>query len=127
MKLLLTALALCAFSFTSFAQNNNTTSDQPDERILFQSKVRQLVSYLAEGNERAAGILFKDVATQMDTFIKQTRDSVKNASSSDKRKLKEKLNRQQQLMAQFQSYKSNLIRNKESINTWSDQFIKTLY
>lgn len=123
MKLLLTFLAVCTISISGFAQND----EQPDERILFQSKVRQLVSYLAEGNERAAGILFKSVTDEMDDFIQQTRDSVETASSSDKRRLKDKLSRQQQLRAQFQSYQSNLIRNKESINTWSDQFVKTLY
>ena len=126
MKLLFTLIAFCSISISSFAQND-TNNGKPDERIIFQSKVRQLVSYLAEGNESAAGTMFNHVTKKMEVFIKETADSLSNVEPSEGKALKQKLSKQQQLMAQFQSYRSNLIRNKESINTWSEQFINTLY
>lgn len=128
MKLLLTVLLALALVPDSFAQADSTAITQKvDERILFQSQVRQLTSYLKENNESAAELLFKDVSESMDGFIKATKAAVDSAEGAEKRKLKGKLDRQRQLMAQFQSFRSNLIRNTPSIETWTNQFIETLY
>lgn len=122
-------LIYCAQPFGSSGQTDTIAeiNAQPDQRVIFQSKVRQLTSYLNEGNESAANILFKDVSKSMETFIKTTQAAIDSADGSEKRKLKDKLDRQRQLMAQFQSYQPNLIRNRQSIDTWTHQFEKTLY
>lgn len=111
----------------TFAQQDSSVSDSIDVRVQFQSQVRQLVSYLNEGNENAASRMFKDVSAAMDGFIKTTQAAADTATGSNKKVLREKLNNQLQLMMQFQSFKPNLIRNRASIHTWSDQFVKTLY
>lgn len=116
---------LCVTVTTSFAQVD--TVSKPDERIMFRSKVRQLTSYLSEGNENAAAILFKDVAKAMDDFIQQTQEAADKAKGVEKKKLAETVNNQRQLAAQFHSFRADLIRNRSSIDTWTDQFIKTLY
>lgn len=125
-------LSLCLFCIvpTVFAQEGDTSTTvehKVDERVMFQSKVRQLTSYLKENNERAAGILFKDVSKAMQQFISETQATADTASGAGKRKLKDKLDRQRQLMAQFQSFQSNLIRNRPSIEVWAEQFTQTLY
>lgn len=130
MRYLFLILLCCVAHFSVGAQTDTVATEvntQPDERIMFQSKVRQLTSYLNEGNESAAGILFKDVSKSMEDFMQQTKAAMDSASGSEKRKLKDKLDRQRQLMAQFQSFKANLIRNRQSIATWTQQFEKTLY
>jgi|GEM_PF-5015333 len=112
------------------AQDDSTRtaiSTQPDERIIFQAQVRELTSYLNENNETKAGILFNDVSKSMERFMKATQAAIDTADGAEKRKLKGKLDRQRQLMAQFQSFRSNMIRNRPSIETWADQFVKTLY
>lgn len=125
MRYLLVLFLLCATAATSFAQAD--TASKPDGRIMFRSKVRQLTSYLNEGNENAAGIIFKDVAKAMDEFILQTQDAADKAKGAEKKKLAETVNNQRQLAAQFHSFRADLIRNRSSIDTWTDQFIKTLY
>lgn len=129
MRYLLFVLLFCAAPIFADAQTDTSsvTAPQPDERILFQSKVRQLTSYLKENNGSAANVLFKDVSKAMEGFIQATESAIDTANSSNKRKLKDKLDRQRQLMAQFQSFKPDLIRNRSSIETWADQFVKTLY
>lgn len=110
----------------SYAQGDSTYA-QPDARIMFRSKVRQLTSYLNEGNSGAANILFKDVAKAMDDFIQKTQQAMDTASSSEKRKLKNTVDNQRQLAAQFHAFKNDLMRNREAIDIWTEQFIKTLY
>lgn len=130
MRYLLLIMLCVVVHFDVCAQTDTVATEvstQPDERIMFQSKVRQLTSYLNEGNESAAGILFKDVSKSMEQFMKETEGSMNAASGSEKRKYKDKLDRQRQLMAQFQSFKANLIRNRQSIATWTQQFERTLY
>ncbi len=109
------------------AQNDTTYPPQPDPRIIFQSKVRQLTSYLNEGNESAAKTLFKDVSGAMNDFITANQQALDTATGANKRKLKDRLDRQRQLMGQFQSFQPNIIRNRESIDTWTQQFVNTLY
>ncbi|MBZ0097539.1 MAG: hypothetical protein K8F30_00565 [Taibaiella sp.] len=109
------------------AQSDTTYPPQPDPRIIFQSKVRQLTSYLNEGNESAAKTLFKDVSGAMNDFITANQQALDTATGANKRKLKDRLDRQRQLMGQFQSFQPNIIRNRESIDTWTQQFVNTLY
>lgn len=116
----------CTSPLLSHAQQDSTTV-QPEERIMFRSKVRQLTSYLNEGNSGAANILFKDVAKAMDDFIQKTQQAIDTASSTEKRKLKNTIDNQRQLAAQFHNFKNELLRNREAIDVWTEQFIKTLY
>lgn len=128
MKLLLTLFFIAAMALPAHAQTDSSTSTQKvDARIMFQSEVRQLTSYLKENNESAAEVMFKEVTTSMESFIKETEAAIDKASGSEKRKLKGKLDRQRQLLGQFKSFQSNLIRNRPSIETWANQFIETLY
>lgn len=94
---------------------------------MFRSKVTQLTSYLNEGNGSAAKRLFKSVSDDMQIFIADTKSAMDSTKGSEHKKLEQKFDRQQQLFMQFQRFEPNLIRNKSSINTWTDQFIQTLY
>ena len=125
MRYVIMLLLLCAVPLTAPAQDSTIT--KPDDRMMFRSKVRQLTSYLNEGNTSAAGILFNDVAGEMEAFIAKTQSAIDTASGNRKKILKEKLDNQRQLAAQFHSFKADLVRNRSSIDTWTDQFIKTLY
>lgn len=126
MRAFLLCLFLSAAVLPVMAQDDSTqaTVQKPDERIMFQSKVRQLNSYLKENNERAAAILFKDVANDMQAFVDKGQTI---ADSTDDHKLQDKVDRQRQLLSQFKSFQPHLIRNRSSIETWTDQFVKTLY
>lgn len=126
MRLLLVIFLLLATPVFCSAQLDSTTK-QPDDRIIFQSKVRQLTSYLKEGNESAANSIFKDVSKDMERYINATQAAMDNAQGTEKKQLKNKLDNQRQLMARFQSFKPDLMRNRSSVETWIDQFIKTLY
>lgn len=132
MKYLLILCALffaCPGNLYAQADSDSTTqaADSIDKRIIFQSKVRQMNSYLMEGNKTQASRLYDDVLESMQEFIKETYDKVNDpearVSSSEKRKLKQ----QQQLFNQFLKYRPDIIRNREGIQTWSNEFIKTLY
>ena len=125
MRYVIMLLLLCAVPLTAPAQDSTIT--KPDDRMMFRSKVRQLTSYLNEGNTSSAAILFNDVAGEMEAFIAKTQSEIDTASGSRKKVLKEKLDNQRQLAAQFHSFKADLVRNRSSIDTWTDQFIKTLY
>lgn len=129
MKSFLLCLAFTAFAAPLLAQQDSTQPvvQKADERVMFQSTVRELTSYLKENNERAAGTVFNNVTDAMQSFINETKAAIDTASGDEKRNLKNKLDRQRQLMMQFQSFQSNLIRNRSSIETWAEQFIKTLY
>lgn len=126
MRYLMVLLLCCTFPVCSFAQADSTAT-LPDARMMFRSKVRQLTSYLNEGNSGAANVLFNDVAKAMDEFIKSTQVAMDTAGAAEKRNLKEKLTRQRQLAAQFHSFNANLVRNREAIDVWTEQFVKTLY
>lgn len=121
------ALLMIAATPAAFAQGDSVQTHKVDERIMFQSNVRQLTSYLKENNERAAGTMFKVVSEQMQSFIEGTSAAIDTASGSEKRKLKGTLENQRQLIARFKSFEPNLLRNRSSIETWAEQFIKTLY
>lgn len=110
----------------SFAQEDSSTA-LPDQRILFQSKVRQLVSYLNEGNESKARIIYKDVANDMEDFLEATRMITDTASGAQKKAAKEKFDNQQQLYRQYKAFWPDIIRNRESIDRWTDLFVKTLF
>jgi hypothetical protein len=127
MKYALYIVLLLLAPMLSFAQQDSTYPPQPDPRILFQSKVRQLTSYLNEGNESAAKTVFKDVSAAMNDFIQFNQAALDTATGANKRKLKDRLDRQRQLIGQFNSFQPNIIRNRESIDTWTQQFINTLY
>lgn len=127
MKYIIYILLLLLAPLSTQAQEDSTYPPQPDPRILFQSKVRQLTSYLNEGNASAAKILFKDVSDGMNNFIQANQAALDTATGAHKRKLKDRLDRQRQLIGQFQNFQPNLIRNRESIDTWTQQFINTLY
>ena len=99
----------------------------PDQRILFQSKVRQLVSYLNEGNESKARIIYKDVANDMEDFLEATRMITDTATGAQKKAAKEKFDNQQQLYRQYKAFWPDIIRNRESIDRWTDLFVKTLF
>lgn len=126
MRYVIMLLFLCA-AVPLVATAQDSTITKPDDRMMFRSKVRQLTSYLNEGNTSSAAILFNDVAADMEKFIAKTQSAIDTASGSQKKLLKEKLDSQRQLAAQFHSFKADLIRNRSSIDTWTDQFIKTLY
>lgn len=116
--------------FCTSAQTKDSSTvinQEVDSRIFFQSKVRQLNNYLDENNESAAKQLFKDVSADMQAYINTTKTSLDTASTTTKKKLERKLEHQKQLFMQFQSFESHLIRNRSSIQTWSEQFTKTLY
>lgn len=112
---------------SSFAQPDSAYPPQPDPRVIFQSKVRQLTSYLNEGNESAAKVVFKDVSSIMNDFMRLNESALDTATGANKRKLKDRVDRQRQLIGQFNSFQPNIIRNRESIDTWTQQFINTLY
>lgn len=126
MRLLLVLCLMFSAPVLSGAQTDSTAI-QPDDRIMFQSKVRQLTSYLKEGNESAANSIFKDVSKDMERYINATQAAMDTAQGTEKKQLKNKLDNQRQLMARFQSFKPDLMRNRSSVETWIDQFIKTLY
>lgn len=127
MKYILSILLL--IPFCGAAQQDSTTVQEEniDDRILFRSKVTQLTSYLNEGNESAAKRVFRDVSDEMQAYIAETKAAMDSTKGSEHKKLEQKFERQRQLFMQFQSFQSNLIRNKSSIHTWADQFIQTLY
>lgn len=127
MKYIIYVLLLLLVPLSIQAQEDSTYPPQPDPRILFQSKVRQLTSYLNEGNESAAKTIFKDVSAAMNDFIQSNQAALDTATGANKRKLKDRVDRQRQLIGQFQNFQPNLIRNRESIDTWTQQFINTLY
>ena len=110
----------------SFAQEDSNMA-LPDQRILFQSKVRQLVSYLNEGNESKARILFKDITNDMEDFLEATRMITDTATGAQKKAAKEKFDNQQQLYRQYKAFWPDIIRNRESIDRWTDLFVKTLF
>lgn len=118
-------ILLCSVQ-SSFAQEDSSMV-LPDQRILFQSKVRQLVSYLNEGNESKARIIYKDVANDMEDFLEATRMITDTASGTQKRTAKEKFDNQQQLYRQYKAFWPDIIRNRESIDRWTDLFVKTLF
>lgn len=126
MKYLLFILLLSPL-FAIAQSGDSTTTEQVDDRILFQSKVRQLNTYLSENNESAAKRLFDDVSKDMQGYINETEAAIDTTSGTEKKKLGKKFERQRQLFMQFQSFKSHLIRNRSSIQAWLDQFVKTLY
>lgn len=128
MKYLLLILFLIPFCAFAQTKDSSVVAEQEiDSRIFFQSKVRQLNNYLNENNESAARQLFKDVSADMQAYINTTKTSLDTASITTKKKLERKLEHQKQLFMQFQSFESHLIRNRSSIQTWSEQFTKTLY
>lgn len=118
-------ILLCSVQ-SSFAQEDSSMV-LPDQRILFQSKVRQLVSYLNEGNESKARIIYKDVANDMEDFLEATRMITDTASGVQKKAAKEKFDNQQQLYRQYKAFWPDIIRNRESIDRWTDLFVKTLF
>lgn len=127
MKYALYMVLLLLVPLSSFAQQDSAYPPQPDPRVIFQSKVRQLTSYLNEGNESAAKVVFKDVSSIMNDFMRLNESALDTATGANKRKLKDRVDRQRQLIGQFNSFQPNIIRNRESIDTWTQQFINTLY
>lgn len=127
MKYALYIVLLLLAPLSSFAQQDSVYPPQPDPRVIFQSKVRQLTSYLNEGNESAAKVVFKDVSSIMNDFMRLNESALDTATGANKRKLKDRVDRQRQLIGQFNSFQPNIIRNRESIDTWTQQFINTLY
>lgn len=127
MKNLLVAVALFFTGCISTYAQTDSTAQKPDDRIVFRSTVRQLTSYLDANDKSSAAILYDDVLEQMEQYVAETYKAIDTAKGSDKRKLEQKFNRQRMLTEQFKGFKSDIIRNRPSIHTWTDQFIETLY
>lgn len=127
MKNLLLAVALFFTGCISTYAQTDSTVQKPDDRIVFRSTVRQLTSYLDANDKSSAAILYDDVLEQMEQYVAETYKAIDTAKGSDKRKLEQKFNRQRMLTEQFKGFKSDIIRNRPSIHTWTDQFIETLY
>lgn len=127
MRWAILCISILATSLQVHAQQDSTTVQQPDERIMFSAEVRELSSYLRYNNERAAQMMFDKVVQSMQAFTDATKAAADTAKGTDKRKLSKTLEQQRQLLAQFKTFRPNVLRNRSSIETWADQFIKTLY